>query len=50
MSDARRPADPEFTSRFASREQQDRELTRRALEGFITLCQSASFLARGRDE
>jgi len=50
LSDDRRPKDREFIERLPSPEARDRELTRRALEGFITLCQSASFLARGRDE
>ncbi|MBM4092742.1 MAG: type III-B CRISPR-associated protein Cas10/Cmr2, partial [Planctomycetes bacterium] len=50
LSEKRRPQDAFFTKRFPTREEQDRELTGRALKGFITLCQSASFLARGRDE
>jgi len=50
LTERRRPRDGKFLQAFPTREEQDRELTGRALEGFITLCQSASFLARGRDE
>ena len=50
LSDERRPKNETFAKKFLTREEQDRELTGRALESFITLCQSASFLARGRDE
>ena len=50
LSDQRRPKNEAFVAKFPVREEQDRELTGHALESFITLCQSASFLAQGRDQ
>ncbi len=50
LSNQRRPKDGAFTRKFPTRDEQNRELNGRALESFITLCQTASFLARGRDE
>ena len=46
----RRPQDAGFLTRYPTRELQDQELLGRALSNFVTLCQTASFLARGRDE
>ncbi len=50
LRELRRPKDAAFTQKFQTRREQDDELTGRAFEGFLTLCQTASFLARGRDE
>ena len=49
LSEKRRPKDREFIQRFPTREEQDAELRRRALHAFLTLCHTASFMARGRD-
>jgi CRISPR-associated protein Cmr2 len=46
----RRPEDDAFLRAYPTAEKQERELRGRALEGFVALCQTASFLARGRDE
>lgn len=46
--DHRKPHDAAFWSR--STNEQEQYMAGRALEGFLTLCQSASFLARGRDQ
>ncbi len=46
----RRPEDDAFRQAYPTAEEQERELCGRALEGFVALCQTASFLARGRDE
>ena len=49
LAEHRRPRDPGFLRRYTTREEQDRQLAATALEGFVTLCQTASFLARGRE-
>jgi CRISPR-associated protein Cmr2 len=46
--DGRKPKDAAFWRRAA--EEQEQYLAGRALQSFLTLCQSASFLARGRDQ
>jgi CRISPR-associated protein Cmr2 len=46
--DHRKPGDAAFWKRPT--EEQEQLLAGRALKGFLTLCQSASFLARGRDQ
>jgi CRISPR-associated protein Cmr2 len=50
LAPGRRPKDAGFLARHPTRELQDEELLGRALSNFVTLCQTASFLARGRDE
>ena len=50
LDEQRRPRDEGFLRRFPTRDGQDEELAGRAFQGFINLCQTASFLARGRDE
>lgn len=44
------PRDAGFLAKFPTHGDRRRELTRRAFRDFITLCQTASFLARGRDQ
>lgn len=49
LSETRRPKDRDFLKRFPTRQEQDAELRTRALDAFLTLCHTASFMARGRD-
>jgi CRISPR-associated protein Cmr2 len=49
LAEPRRPQGREFLQRYATREEQDAEINRRALKSFLTLTHTASFLGRERD-
>jgi CRISPR-associated protein Cmr2 len=49
LAEHRRPRDPGFLQRYTTHEEQDLQLAANAVEGFVILCQTASFLARGRE-